>query len=124
MTEVLKVICELMKSLQLNYEFGRMSKSPPEYPYWVGDYTESEPYTEDGEENATIILTGFARGQYITLEKQKEIIKDFFKYGVKQVTENGTSISISTSNIINIPIDDIDLKKCQINLSVKFWKGS
>lgn len=123
MIDVLSVLSEEMTFLELNYEFGRMSKSPPDYPYWIGDYTESEPLTEDGEENATIILTGFSRGKHIELEKQKELIKKHFKYGRSLITGSGTSIAIFFAGSLNIPVEDNDLKRCQINLSVKNWKG-
>ncbi len=124
MIDVLKLIYEEMRiNLGLNYEFGRMSKSPPPYPYWVGEYTEAEPVTEDGKETATFILTGFVRGKYIDLEKQKLLIKSHFKHGVTKVTDNGAAVAVFYAGGYNIPTEDIDLKKCQINLSIKQWKG-
>ena len=111
-----------MENLKLNYEFGHMSKAPPDYPYWVGDYTESEPLTEDGMEIATILLTGFSRGKYVELEQQKNIIKDYFKRE-KIVNLDGAAVVFYFSGSLNIPVEDNDLKKCQINISVKMWKG-
>lgn len=122
MIEILSVINTEMEKLSLNYEFGRMSKSPPDYPYWVGDYTESEPLTEDGMETATILLTGFSRGKYSELERQKNIIKGYFKHE-KVITLDGVAVVFYFSGSFNIPIEDNDLKKCQINISVKMWKG-
>ena len=79
MLEVLKALdTHLSEHLKLNYEFGQMSESPPKYPYWVGDYTESESLTEDGVEQPIIILNGFSRGKFIELEEQKEKIKEYF----------------------------------------------
>ena len=93
MIEVLKVVSDLMtKDLQLNYEFGRMSKTPPQYPYWVGDYTEPEPMTEDRQTTPTVLLTGFGRGTFFELERQKQKIKDYFMDGKSVITESGSAV--------------------------------
>jgi hypothetical protein len=122
MTDVLKVLNQQMEALNLTYEFGQMTKSPPTYPYWVGDYTEPESTTEDGKEEPTILLTGFARGKFIELETQKKIIKDHFKQGVSVITESGAAVVIFYGGSFNVPSDELDLKKCQVNLSIKLWK--
>lgn len=75
MDDILAVINDQLEGLGLNYEFGKMTQSPPQYPYWVGDYTEPEGMTEDGKEESTVILTGFSRGKFIELETQKATIK-------------------------------------------------
>ena len=108
-----------------------MSDSPPKYPYWVGDYTESESLTEDGAEQPIIILNGFSRGRFIELEKQKEKIKEYFKFGKTDLmtvtlpdqTTSKVSVNIWFSDSINIPDDNLDLKRCQIHLNTKIWKG-
>lgn len=132
MLEVLKALdTHLAGHLGLNYEFGQMSDSPPKYPYWVGDYTESESLTEDGVEQPIIILNGFSRGKFIELEKQKEKIKEYFKFGKTDLmtvtlpdqTTSKVSVNIWFSDSINIPDDNLDLKRCQIHLNTKIWKG-
>ena len=123
MTEVLQILNQQMESLSLTYEFGQMTKSPPTYPYWVGDYSSSEPMTEDGLEPITIMLTGFARGNFIELETQKKIIKDHFKHGVSVITDSGDAVVIFYGGGFNVPSGELDLKKCQVNLSIKNWKG-
>lgn len=122
MIEVLKEISDRMvKALKLNYEFGQYSKTPPKYPYWVGDYTEPEPLEEDGLTTPTITLTGFARGSFFGLEKEKQKIKDYFKDGVSTITESGSAIAIFYAGSFNVPTDEQDLKRCQINLSIRKW---
>ena len=132
MLEVLKALdTHLSEHLGLNYEFGQMSNSPPKYPYWVGDYTESESLTEDGVEQPIIILNGFSRGKFIELEEQKEKIKEYFKFGKTDLmtvtlpdqTISKVSVNIWFSDSINIPDDNLDLKRCQIHLNTKIWKG-
>lgn len=124
MKEVLAVVNDQLEQIGINYEFGRMSKSPPDYPYWVGDYTEPEGMTEDGKETPTVILTGFSRGKHIELENQKSIIKDHFRHGVSVITETGAAVVIFYGGSVPIPLEDDDLKKVQVNLSIKTWKGN
>ena len=131
MLEVLTALNTHMEHLDLNYEFGQMSESPPKYPYWVGDFIESEGLTEDGMEIPTIILAGFSRGTHLELEEQKERIKKYFKFGKTDLmtvtlpdgSESKVSINIWFADSINIPDDNMDLKRCQIHLNTKIWKG-
>lgn len=56
---VLKYISEALDSVGVDYEFGQWSSQPIPDPYFVGEYTESEPITEDGLQETTFLLTGF-----------------------------------------------------------------
>lgn len=126
MLEVLNVLnTHLSEHLGLNYEFGQMSDSPPNYPYWVGDYIETDGNTEDGVETQTIILEGFARGTHLELENQKEAIKEHFKFGTTDLIQTPVKVVVNIwfLNSINIPDDNMDLKRCQIHLITKIWKG-
>lgn len=122
MVDVLAVVQDQMETLGLNYEYGQMTKSPPVYPYWVGEYTEPENMTEDGKCEPTVILTGFSRGSHIELERQKAVIKDHFLHGISEM-KNGSSVTVFYGGSLMIPVEDDDLKKCQANLSIKTWKG-
>lgn len=121
---MLKTINTQLEGLGLNYEFQRMTKNPVTYPYWVGDYTEPEGLTEAGLETPTFLLTGFARGTFEQLENDKNKIKDHFKHGVSVITESGDAVVIYYAGCIPIPLEDDDLKKIQVNLSIKIWKGN
>lgn len=123
MDDVLAVVNEQLESLGLNYEFMKMTASPPTYPYWVGEYSEPEGLTEDGKEEPTVILTGFSRGKNIDIENQKTLIKDHFRHGVSVITESGSAVVIYYGGSLPMPLEDDDLKKCQVNLSIKTWKG-
>lgn len=124
MDDILAVINDQLEGLGLNYEFGKMTQSPTQYPYWVGDYTEPEGVTEDGKEEPTVILTGFSRGKFIELETQKATIKEHFRHGVSVITKSGWAVVIFYGGSLNISLEDDDLKRCQVNLSIKFWKGN
>ena len=123
MTDVLAVVNDQLENLGLNYEFETMTESPPTYPYWVGEYSEPEGMTEDGKEEPTVILTGFSRGKHIDLENQKSIIKNHFRHGVSVITKSGSTVVIFYGGSLPIPLEDDNLKKCQVNLSIKTWKG-
>lgn len=123
MTEVLEIIKSAMKSMGLNYDFLEYKKEI-QYPYFVGEYSEGGSETEDGLEESTVMLTGFSRTSWSSLEDAKETIKSFFDpiSGHTEITQSGSGVAIFYSNSSSIPTGDAELKKMQINLSVKKWK--
>ncbi len=122
--DALAVIAQSMKEMEINYEFMEWSGEPV-YPYFVGEYQEMPPDNESGEEEMSFILTGFARGEgaWIKLEKAKQKIKKFFPAagGKAAITETGSAVAIFYANSIPMPQDEMELKKIQINLTVKEW---
>lgn len=124
--EVLNIIDRAMKSLKLEYGFGeyaRNSDGEIVYPYWVGEYTETEPYTEDGLQETTFMLTGFSRA-WLDLENQKEKIENHFNRvsGRVGITSSGSAVAIFYASALIVPTGDAELKSIQINLSIKEWK--
>lgn len=120
----LKFINEQMDILAVPYEFGEWT-SDIVYPYFVGEVTDTPTDTEDGYEESTMILTGFHRGKYIDLEEIKKTIKKHFDpiYGLRATTDSG-SITVFFDGSFYIPTDEADLKRLQINLLIKEWKGA
>ena len=119
----LKFINEQMDILSVPYEFGEWT-SKVVYPYSVGEITEEPSTTEDGLEESTMILTCFTRGKYIELESIKEKIKKHFHpiHGLRASTDSG-SIAVFFDGSFYIPTGEAELKKIQINLKIKEWKG-
>lgn len=120
----LKFIQEQMDILQIPYEFGEWS-SEVKYPYFVGEMTSPEVFsTEDGKEESTLILNGFHRGKYIDLVMIKEKMKEHFHpiFGLRDKTENG-AIAVFFEGAFQVPTGEADLKRIQINLNIKEWKG-
>lgn len=121
--DVLKAINEAMSDMGLNYEFMEWT-SKPAYPYFVGEYQEAEPTSEDGLQESTFMLTGFTRSTWLTLEESKEKIKNYFDKisGRTVIAENGNALAVFYSHSLVIPTGDAELKKIEIYLDVKEWK--
>ena len=127
--EALKLMSDAMSEMGLTYEFMEFT-TVPTYPYFVGEYQESETASEDGLQEATFILNGFARDTgegntaYLELENAKEkIYVRFGKVGGDTViTAKGAAIAVFYSNALIVPTDDAELKRIQINLKIKEWR--
>lgn len=127
MIEVLMVVQSAMNALGIEYafvEYAGNAEGKVVYPYFVGEYTESEPLTEDGLHSATFMLSGFSRDSWLTLEDAKERIERHFNMssGKTYITARGTGIAISYAGSMIVPTGDAELKKIQINLDIKEWK--
>ena len=123
--EKLQFINEQMEAISVPYEFGEWT-SKVTYPYFVGEISEEPPTSEDGAEESTLILTGWNRGSYIALEDIKAKIKKHFNpiCGLMGETESG-AIIVFYDGAFNIPTgEESSLKKMQINLKIKEWKGA
>lgn len=59
--EGLKFISEKLEEADIPYCFEEWTENIT-YPYFVGEYIESEPVYEDGESESNFILTGTAKG--------------------------------------------------------------
>ena len=120
----LKVISDGMEALNLAYGFGVYSGNPIVYPYFVGEYTETEPTTEDGLQETSFLLTGFSRESWLALEQAKEKIENYFNKvsGKTVIADNGSAVAVFYANALIVPTGDAELKRMQINLAIKEWK--
>lgn len=120
---MLKFINEQMALLQIPYEFMEWTQAL-KYPYTVGEYIDAPTLNEDGSEESSFILTVTTRGKWIELEQIKEKIKTHFPsvFGLRGKTDSG-SIAVYFSDAFPVPTGEADLKRLQINLTIKKWKG-
>lgn len=123
---VLRFINEQMDLLAIPYEFGEWT-SDVKYPYVVGEMTEPETDTEDGKEQCDFILTVWHRASehpYMSIEEIKNKIKKHFHFiHGKRSQIDDTVIVGFYGGAFYVPTGEADLKKLQINLSIKQWKG-
>lgn len=119
----LKVISDAMTALGLEYSFGRYNKKKVVYPYFVGEYQETESFTEDGLQESTFLLTGFSRDTWLTLEDAKQKIALYFNKvsGKTTIMDDGSAVVVFYAQSQNVPTNDAELKRIQINLNVKEW---
>ena len=120
--ESLKYISDTLESAGINYEFGEYT-SELQYPYFVGEYAETDVENEDGMQETALILSGFSRDSWLTLEKAKKTIKKLFPpiEGRTAILESGSGIAVFYARSNNIPTGDYQLKRLEINLTIKDW---
>lgn len=122
--ETLKFISDTLTSVGIPYEYDEFNSSIESLNrYWVGEYTETEPITEDGLEEGTFILTGCAKEDVLILENDKKTIKQLFPAigGNRAILDNGSGVAIFYANALPIPTGNDFIKKLQINLIIKEW---
>ena len=124
METALQFIQEQMDKLSIPYEFGEWTQNIT-YPYYVGEITEEPITTEDGLQRSTIIINGFHRGAYVDLLTDAANMKKHFHpiHGLRASTNEG-AIAVFYENAFFVPTNEAGLKRIQINLSVKEWKGA
>lgn len=125
--DALEIIKNAMKEMKLTYSFMEYKiKSGETLPktYFIGEYQELEPTREDGEQDDVFILTGFSRDTWISLEEAKSRIKKYFPpvEGKTVATESGSVVAFFYLNGFPVHTEDAELKKMQINLTVKEWR--
>lgn len=115
-------IADRLDSAGIPYCFEEWTKEI-QYPYFVGEYTESEAESEDGENESIFILTGTSRKSWIELENAKADIRKIFPdNGVTAILEDKTGIAVFYSSAMPVPTGTEELKRIQINLKVKEWR--
>ena len=116
----LKYVSDLMESISIPYAFGEWKEKPPDR-YWVGSYIEAETLTrdEDGRQDITFILRGYARGEWMKLEQDKAKIE---KHASKTaILPDGTGIAVSYAGGDVVPTADSEIVSMKINLEITEW---
>ena len=114
---------EELNNISVPYDFMR-AVSAVDGRYWVGEYLESPTGTEDGYEEGTLILTGTSKTSWWVLMQDRTRIKDHFSSisGLRKSTDKG-AVVIFYEDSIPVPTQDANLKRIQVNLRIKMWKG-
>ena len=116
----LKFVSDTLDSLGINYQFGEWSTNPVPNPYFVGEYTEPESLTreEDGFQETSFILTGTGTS-WLKLEEAKATIEN--NISKTAILSNGNGIAVFYAGSLTVPTGDAELKRIQINLTIKEW---
>lgn len=125
MDEIMGIIADTMESIGLRYDYEEWGGEVG-YPYFVGHMTETEPTTEDGEQDATFLITGWSRTSYLELRKAANAIRGAFPAieGKRGITESGNGYSVWYAGSDTVPTEMPELKSIQITLNVKIWRAS
>lgn len=117
----LKFISEKLERLKIPYAFEEWTANEVPDPYFVGEYNEVEgtEREENGYQETTFILTGTGR-KWLGLEQAKEIIENSITETA--ILPNGNGIAVFYSNSFPVPTGDAELKRIQINLTIKEWR--
>lgn len=117
----LKFISDTLSSLNINYQFGEWTTNPVPDPYFVGEYTEPESPTkeEDGLQEITFMITGTGT-TWLGLENAKDLIER--NISKTAILPNGNGIAVFYAGSLTIPTGEAELKRIQINLSIKEWR--
>ena len=117
----LKFISEKLERLKIPYAFEEWTANEVPDPYFVGEYNEVESTEreENGYQETTFILTGTGR-KWLGLEQAKEIIEN--NITETAILPNGNGIAVFYSNSFPVPTGDVELKRIQINLTIKEWR--
>lgn len=119
-TAVTTVFAAEMRALNLNYAFMEW-KGETVYPYFTGEYYENSYTFEDNSTGGEILLEGWTRGEWAELYRISGAIKERFSNFTK-IYKN-IAVSITFINAAPVRTGDIELKKIQIRLATKSWKG-
>ncbi len=118
--KVIETLAAEMKKLEINYALMEWKKEIV-YPYFTGEYYENSFSYEDCSTTGEILLEGWTRNTWTELYSLCEKIKEHFANFT--TVADTTGISITFINALPVRTGDIELKKIQIRLATKSWKG-
>ena len=121
---VLGIITRELHSIGVPYEFMEWTASVVD-TYFVGEYSDTPISAEDGYKEGTMMLTGTTVATWMDLERYREKIERHFPsvYGLRMATDTGTVV-IFYENSFTVDTGEANLKRIQINLSVKEWRNT
>lgn len=122
---ILGVIKDEMNIIDVPYAFMRWTSNTTPERYWIGEYTQTTTDTEDGYEEYNILLTGTTKNSWWEMLQDVAKIKEHFSPigGLPKRTVKGVVV-VYYDNSFPVPTGEADLKRTQVNLRIKAWKGN
>lgn len=114
MIDVLTILNNEMEKLDIPYTFNEWDKDV-ELPQFIGEISESPTLDEDGKNEYSFILTGYATN-YTYLFGVANQLKT--KYKPSLIVDG---IVIQYNNTITVDNGTDDLRQIQINMTIKKW---
>lgn len=111
---------ELVNVLGLNYEYMEYT-GELKYPYMTGEHYTNYYDIDTGRLEGELLLEVWNRGKEIDLIQIHDKIQNHFKMLIKY--QDGTGFCIAYKNKQATRTGDMDLKKIQVYLETKIWKG-
>jgi hypothetical protein len=118
-TNGMEYIVKAMSELDLPFAFYEWVEAPPETYFVAETCQEVDPVDESGRQETVIILGGFTKGSYMELEQAKDRLK---KIDRSEILSDGMGVALYYNTSNNVPLDNSDYKKIQVNLTLKEWK--
>lgn len=119
----LKFLNDELSGLNIPYEFMEWTSKLPT-TYFVGQYSEVSNPDEDGMIESDFIITGTTKNKYLDLENVNQMIREHFpSEGLTEILPNGWGIAVMYETSYPIPAIEQGIKRIQITLKVKEWKG-
>lgn len=120
--ELLNVLYkEMVNVLKLNYEYMEWT-SELVYPYITGEHFITNNDIATGLLQGEMLLEVWTRGTELELVQIHDKIHNHFKKLTKM--QNNMGFCITYKNKYPARTGDLDLKKIQINLETRVWKGA
>ena len=119
----LKFLNDELSGLNIPYEYMEWTSKFPQ-TYFVGQYSEVSNPDEDGMIESDFIITGTTKNKYLDLENVNQMIRSRFPdYGLTEILPNGWGIAVMYETSYPIPAIEQGIRRIQITLKVKEWKG-
>lgn len=114
MIKVLTLMNNLMDEMGLPYTFDRWD-TELELPHFIGEISENPTVDEDGKNEYSFILTGFAINYSYLFDIAEKFRKRF------KTSEIIDGIVVKYNNTIIISGERDELKQVQVNFTIKEW---
>ena len=114
MIDVLTILNNEMEKLDIPYTFNEWDKDV-ELPQFIGEISESPTLDEDGKNEYSFILTGYATNYSYLFGVGKQLKT---KYKPSLIVDG---IVIQYNNTITVDNGTDDLRQIQINMTIKKW---
>ena len=117
--EALEWINELLTGIGINYQYGLWRTYPVPFPYFVGVEDENPPEFVDGLLQCAFLITGTG-ASLLELEQARNKIKSL--NDTRAILDNGSGVALFYDGSYSVPIDESNMKRIQINLTIKEWR--